>query len=408
MVTKSTETNQGSGNPGLPASECQATDLELFAEPETDAKLAITLMSGNTGMTTFHFRLNRHVARLADNFINHLRTLGCEAKVELTRIGFLDQGALSLEPADGNSPPSPHLMPAKETHLTGETNVPPCTSDDIQQVLGYIREARQKLPADTPSLRREPLPGTWSARAGLELRAAAKTTSSHGCNTWVRFASEPGEGHMGKARPFLGCSEEATESNGRMSTSKYLKHSPEAWANSGGGATSQDYTKRDPQEHEGEASAARMDAGRRRPRFLVIEDEVYLAEIFVELLEALNFEAEAAFSGEAALGLLSRRTYDVVLTDIDLPDTNGFDVIAIAHGAGWLSSTRVVFCSGNLSEDYPQRVARFPGISFLRKPFTTRELMNCIVGVRSAPVVNSAQGTLLDRADLLGTGMPTS
>ncbi|MCX6922549.1 MAG: response regulator [Verrucomicrobia bacterium] len=118
--------------------------------------------------------------------------------------------------------------------------------------------------------------------------------------------------------------------------------------------------------------------GRQSLRFLVIEDMAELAELIVECLKALAFEAEVAATGAAALQLLSSKSFDVVLADIELPDTTGFEVVASASASGWLRNTRIVFCTGRRGEEYRLRAARFPGSSFLRKPYTMSDLMKCI------------------------------
>jgi DNA-binding response OmpR family regulator len=121
-------------------------------------------------------------------------------------------------------------------------------------------------------------------------------------------------------------------------------------------------------------------------RFLVIEDLVQLAGITVEYLRALDFEAEVASTGEAALRLLSSRSFDVALVGIDLPDTTGFEVVALAAASGWLGRTRIIFCTGSRSEEYQQRAAHFPGSRFLWKPFAFPDLMKCVSEITAGQV----------------------
>ena len=132
-----------------------------------------------------------------------------------------------------------------------------------------------------------------------------------------------------------------------------------------------------------------------------------LADLLVQCLEALEIEVEVAATGEAALLLLSRGSFDVALVDIELPDTTGFEVMAIARESGWLRNTHIVFCTGSRSEEYRQRAARFSGSSFLWKPFTLQDLVKCIEGVPSAPAqseIRVHKRNTLERTVGLGVG----
>lgn len=154
-------------------------------------------------------------------------------------------------------------------------------------------------------------------------------------------------------------------------------------------------------------AAALTPVGRHRPRFLVVEDMAELADLLVQCLEALEIEVEVAATGEAALLLLSRGSFDVALVDIELPDTTGFEVMAIARESGWLRNTHIVFCTGSRSEEYRQRAARFSGSSFLWKPFTLQDLVKCIEGVPSAPAqaeIRVHKRNTLERTVGLGVG----
>ena len=124
----------------------------------------------------------------------------------------------------------------------------------------------------------------------------------------------------------------------------------------------------------------------------------------MQYLEALDFEVEVASTGEAALLLLSLRAFDMALVDIELPDTTGFEVMAIARASGWLHNSRIVFCTGNRSEEYRQRAARFDGSSFLWKPFALQDLVKCIEGVPSVPAMSLAERDPHQRARTDGRG----
>jgi CheY-like chemotaxis protein len=100
---------------------------------------------------------------------------------------------------------------------------------------------------------------------------------------------------------------------------------------------------------------------------LLVEDDPLVRMTLVEGLTDAGFTVLEAEDAEAALGLLARRPeIDVLLTDINLPGADGFD---LSHAARQLRPfLPVVYASGRLRAAEPGR--GLPGAPFLAKPFT--------------------------------------
>jgi len=62
-------------------------------------------------------------------------------------------------------------------------------------------------------------------------------------------------------------------------------------------------------------------------RVLIIDDEAEVRESLETLLKLEGFEAESAENAAAALALIERRSFDVVLLDVALPDRPGLEVL---------------------------------------------------------------------------------
>lgn len=117
-----------------------------------------------------------------------------------------------------------------------------------------------------------------------------------------------------------------------------------------------------------------MDATR---RLLLVEDDPLLRMTLAEVLTEAGFTVVEAADAESALGLVaSRDDFDLLLTDINLPDADGF---ALASAARRLRpGLPVVYASGRLSEADPQRA--LPGAPFLTKPFTLSSALTTLQG----------------------------
>jgi CheY-like chemotaxis protein len=56
---------------------------------------------------------------------------------------------------------------------------------------------------------------------------------------------------------------------------------------------------------------------------LVVDDETGVAEVLAEMLEADGHQVERAHNGVEALERLGTRAYDVILTDLKMPELDG-------------------------------------------------------------------------------------
>jgi CheY-like chemotaxis protein len=81
-------------------------------------------------------------------------------------------------------------------------------------------------------------------------------------------------------------------------------------------------------------SAVRLDG----IRVLVVDDDPGARELFAAILETAGATVTAATSAEHALTLLRGASHDVILSDIEMPDLNGYGLIhealTIAQGRG--------------------------------------------------------------------------
>ena len=60
---------------------------------------------------------------------------------------------------------------------------------------------------------------------------------------------------------------------------------------------------------------------------LVVDDEPFLREAVAASLRFLGFEVTTAQTGSEALRLARDRPFDLVVLDVMLPDTDGFEVV---------------------------------------------------------------------------------
>jgi len=110
-----------------------------------------------------------------------------------------------------------------------------------------------------------------------------------------------------------------------------------------------------------------------RLRILVVEDDAPLRGAVCELLTLIGIKPQQAASGAQALAALRAGSFDVLFTDIVMPDMSG---IELAQRASELDpELRVVFASGNPIPDHDSFAFKWTA---LRKPYTLDQLQRAL------------------------------
>ncbi|MBI4821238.1 MAG: response regulator [Deltaproteobacteria bacterium] len=121
---------------------------------------------------------------------------------------------------------------------------------------------------------------------------------------------------------------------------------------------------------------------------IVEDDEVLRAAMIRGLAKLQGVRVEEADTLAGALAKLSSIHPDVVLSDIDLPDGSGLELVAARESAG--VSCPLVFVSAYLSS-YGHQVPSVPGVDVLEKPLSLADLRE-IVTQRTRPANKDETG----------------
>ena len=107
----------------------------------------------------------------------------------------------------------------------------------------------------------------------------------------------------------------------------------------------------------------------RRPRALVLDDEVSIRAFLRKALTAAGFETIAVGDGEAAVSEIRRAPIDVALVDHRMPGMTGIDAFEAAVLIQPDLASRWIFMSGDVLNPGLQEFAETHGIPLLAKPF---------------------------------------
>lgn len=113
--------------------------------------------------------------------------------------------------------------------------------------------------------------------------------------------------------------------------------------------------------------------GKPKATILVIDDEQIVQESVRRILEEEGYEIDGAMRVDQALDRLADHSYDIVLTDLMMPDRSGMDAVkAVAQNH---PDTGVVMFTGFATVDSAVESMKLGALDYLPKPFTPEELI---------------------------------
>jgi two-component system chemotaxis response regulator CheY len=129
-------------------------------------------------------------------------------------------------------------------------------------------------------------------------------------------------------------------------------------------------------------------------RILVVEDSVSMRSFVRNALESdsrssAGLEVVEASSGFEALRLLPRGPYDLVITDINMPDINGLELISFIRKSELHKKTPVLIISTQSSERDRARGLSLGANGYLLKPFTPEALQDEVWRVLASEVTEA-------------------
>ena len=113
-------------------------------------------------------------------------------------------------------------------------------------------------------------------------------------------------------------------------------------------------------------------------RILVVEDDDFNIRLIQIILKKWNIDFEVARNGREALDMITSHTYDLVLTDIQMPELSGIELAQqIRHMKDTdKSSVPIIAITANVMEDELINYLQFGIDDYLTKPFKEKELLS--------------------------------
>jgi len=107
-------------------------------------------------------------------------------------------------------------------------------------------------------------------------------------------------------------------------------------------------------------------------KILVIEDDDSGREALALLLRSAGYEVTSAATGESALDFIDSEQYQVIVSDLFLPDKSGFDILQNVQKTS--PATEVIVVTGHASAQSAVRAMKEGAFDYITKPIDFDEL----------------------------------
>jgi two-component system chemotaxis response regulator CheY len=110
-------------------------------------------------------------------------------------------------------------------------------------------------------------------------------------------------------------------------------------------------------------------------KFLIVDDFSTMRRIVRGLLKEIGYiNAEEAEDGAVALQMLRNDKFDFVVSDINMPNMNGFDLLAAIKNEDSLKHLPVLMVTAEARKEDIVRAAQEGAAGYIVKPFTKATL----------------------------------
>lgn len=114
----------------------------------------------------------------------------------------------------------------------------------------------------------------------------------------------------------------------------------------------------------------------RKPQVLVVDDSLSVRKFLSGMLSKHGYEVEVAKSGSMAIELLNQKEFDAVITDLEMPQVSGYELIEQIRSDPHWEKLPVIVLTGRASKHIEQHITLLGANEFVVKPFKESDLLD--------------------------------
>lgn len=110
---------------------------------------------------------------------------------------------------------------------------------------------------------------------------------------------------------------------------------------------------------------------------LVVDDEIGIRELLSDILSDEGYAVSTAENAQTAREIIKKQTFDLILLDIWMPDTDGVTLLKEWKMDKHFSS-QVIMMSGHATIETAIEATKFGSLTFLEKPISMQKLLETV------------------------------
>jgi two-component system NtrC family sensor kinase len=116
----------------------------------------------------------------------------------------------------------------------------------------------------------------------------------------------------------------------------------------------------------------------RDKKMLVVDDEKYILDFFIEVFQPMPMQVDTASDGRAAMAMLQNDDYDLVVSDFKMPEMSGRDLYLWIKDQRPHLAARMIFVTGDTVSTETRSFFENNSSRYLAKPFKIEEVKEVI------------------------------
>lgn len=117
----------------------------------------------------------------------------------------------------------------------------------------------------------------------------------------------------------------------------------------------------------------------RDKKILIVDDNPHMCNLLTDILEIFDYQGITAKDGEDALSHLRKESFDLVITDLRMPNLGGMDLLKSIKEEN--PSLPVVVITAYGKSDTERDVLAAKADGYLAKPFKVNDIENLLKGL---------------------------
>jgi chemosensory pili system protein ChpA (sensor histidine kinase/response regulator) len=116
----------------------------------------------------------------------------------------------------------------------------------------------------------------------------------------------------------------------------------------------------------------------RAPVALIVDDSVSVRKFVSSVLEKNKYQTVLAEDGPEALEELKKQEFDIIITDLEMPKMQGFDLIEEIRKQRNFQHIPIVILTGRAGKKHKERGVELGANAYITKPFKEGDLLNTL------------------------------